>query len=369
MENRAIPDKYHLKESEYGITTGSAATAAALAALLSIKGDVEDVEIETPLGEIDICVNVSEKLNTNSGRASVIKYPYNDPDVTKNIEIFAELILTNNPGINIIGGAGVGVVTKPGLQVPVGEAAINPKPREMIVSNLTKNMPQGMGADVIISVPGGKELAKRTLNSRLGIVNGISILGTTGFARSMNLKSYKTSYRCQIDVAVAEGYRNLVFVPGNIGETIAKRILNVEDDQIIQMGNFVGYMLSEAEKSGVKKITLLGHAGKLIKISAGIFNTKHSVADGRREIIAVHAALEGADKGVVNEIFESNTTEEMIYILKKHSILGVVFNSIAERIKNTCYERFKIDFDVIIVNMEGQVLNNSYKSVTIQNPE
>ena len=114
MENRTIPDKYHLKESEYGITTGSAATAAALAALLSIKGKVENVGIETPLGNIDIRVNLSEKLNTNSGRASVIKYPYNDPDVTKNLEIFAELILTTTPGINIIGGTGIGVVTKPG---------------------------------------------------------------------------------------------------------------------------------------------------------------------------------------------------------------------------------------------------------------
>ncbi len=361
MENRAIPDKYHLKESEYGITTGSAATAAALAALLSIKGKVENVGIETPLGNIDICVNVSEKLNTNSGRASVIKYPYNDPDVTKNLEIFAELILTTTPGINIIGGTGIGVVTKPGLQVPVGDAAINPTPREMIISNLSKNLPKGMGADVIISVPEGKELAKRTLNSRLGIVDGISILGTTGFARSMNLKSYKTSYRCQIDVAVAEGYSELVFVPGNIGEAIARKILNVEDDQLIQMGNFVGYMLSEAEKVNIKKITLLGHAGKLIKISAGIFNTKHSVADGRREIIAVHAALVGADKGIVKEIFESNTTEEMIDILKKASIVNNVFNSIAATIKDICTDRFKIDFDVIIVNMEGQILNNNYK--------
>ena len=183
----------------------------------------------------------------------------------------------------------------------------------------------------------------------------------------MNLKSYKTSYRCQIDVALAEGYNNLVFVPGNIGEAIARKILDIEDDQLIQMGNFVGYMLSEAEKGNVKKITLLGHAGKLIKISAGIFNTKHSVADGRQEIIAVHSALVGADKGIVNEIFESNTTEEMINILKKHSIVTNVFNSIAERIKEICSDKFKIDFDVIIVNMEGEILNNNYKTSIIQN--
>ncbi len=106
-------------------------------------------------------LNVSEKLNTYSGRASVIKYPYNDPDVTKNLEIFAELILTSTPDINVKGGAGVGIVTKPGLQVPVGEAAINPTPMEMIISNLSKNLPDGMGAEVIISVPEGEELAKK----------------------------------------------------------------------------------------------------------------------------------------------------------------------------------------------------------------
>jgi cobalt-precorrin-5B (C1)-methyltransferase len=182
----------------------------------------------------------------------------------------------------------------------------------------------------------------------------------------MNLKSYKTSYRCQIDVAVAEGYSELVFVPGNIGEAIARKIVSVDDDQLIQMGNFVGYMLSEAEKVNIKKITLLGHAGKLIKISAGIFNTKHSVADGRREIIAVHAALVGADKGVVKEIYESNTTEEMINILEKVSIVNNVFNSIAATIKDICTHRFDIDFDVIIVNMEGQVLNNNYTSIIQQ---
>ncbi len=365
MENRPIPDRFHLKPSEYGITTGSAATAAALAALLSIKGKVNEVEIKTPLGELKIAVEHSEKLNTFIGRASVIKYPYNDPDVTKNLEIFADLVIKETPIVTVKGGDGVGRVTKPGLQVPVGEAAINPTPMEMIVSNLEDNLPEGMGAEVTIKIPEGKELAKKTLNPRLGIVGGISILGTTGFARSMNLKSYKTSFRCQIDVAVAEGYTDLVFVPGNIGEKIAKRILEVDNDQVIQMGNFVGYMLREASKEGVKRITLLGHAGKLIKISASIFNTKHSIADGRIEIIAVHSALAGADKEFIKQIFESNTTEDMITLLEKNDLIQPVFNSIAERITHICSERFNIDFDVMIVNMKGEILNNHHQPIFI----
>jgi cobalt-precorrin-5B (C1)-methyltransferase len=362
MDHRAILDRFHLNESEYGITTGSAATAAALAALLSIKGKVKEVKIKTPIGDIKLDVKCSKKLNSYSGRASVIKYPYNDPDVTKNLEIIADLIIKESPEIIVKGGEGVGIVTKPGLQVPVGEAAINPTPMKMIKSNLYDNLPEGEGAEVIITVPKGKELANKTLNSRLGIVEGISILGTTGFARSMNLKSYKNSYKCQIDVAVAEGYTDLVFVPGNIGETIAKKLFDVEDDQIIQMGNFVGFMLEEASKSGVKKITILGHAGKIIKISAGIFNTKHSIADGRREVMAAHSAIVGADKEFIKQIFKSNTTEDMINLLKGRNMVSSVFNNIAREITEICSNKFNIKFDVIIVNMDGEVLNNNYKS-------
>jgi len=358
MENRAILDRYHLKESEYGITTGSAATAAALAALFSLDGEVKEVKINTPLGEVILDVKHSEKLNSCSGRASVVKYPYDDPDVTINLEVVAELVLKNEPGITVKGGDGVGTVTKPGLQVPVGCPAINPTPMEMIVSNLESHLPEGKGAEVTIIVPNGKELAKRTLNPRLGVVGGISILGTTGFARSMNLKSYKESYRCQIDVAVAGGYEYLVFVPGNIGEKIAKQLLDIEEDQIVQMGNFVGYMLDEASKKGVKQIMLLGHAGKLIKISAGIFNTKHSVADGRHEIIASHAALQGADQQVVGQLFKSTTTEDMITVLEENGLKTKVFNSIAKKMKQLCSSKFNMDFEVTIVNMEGEILNS-----------
>ena len=357
MDHRAILDRYHLKESEYGITTGSAAAAAALAALFSIKGKINSVNIKTPLGEIKLDVKLSEKLNSYSGRASVVKYPYNDPDVTKNLEIIAELILKDKPGIDVKGGKGIGKVTKPGLQVPVGKPAINPTPMQMIISNIEEHLPVGKGAEVTITVPKGEKLAKKTLNPRLGVVGGISILGTTGFARSMNLKSYKNSYRCQIDVAVAEGYEYLVFVPGNIGERFAKTLLDVDDDQIIQMGNFVGFMLEEASKEGVKKITLLGHAGKLIKISAGIFNTKHSIADGRREILAAHTALSGADKKTVAKMFKSNTTEDMISILEENKLVNTVFNSIANEIKLICTQKFNIKFNVIIVNMNGELLN------------
>lgn len=350
--------KENNKNSPYGITTGSAATAAALAAVLTVtEGDISQIEIESPFGMLKIDINCCEKINSNSGRACIIKMPYNDPDVTTNLKICADVKITENNEIKIKGGKGVGKVTKPGLQVPVGEYAINPVPRQMIKTNLQKVLPKGKGAEVTIFVPEGKEIAKRTMNSRLGITGGISILGTTGIARPMSSKAYKESLACQIDVAVAEGYEDLIFVPGNIGERLAIKILDPPEDQIVQMSNFVGYMLSKAEEKGIRKITLFGHAGKLIKIAAGIFNTKNSVADGRREIIAAYCGLLGMDKEVIQTIFKSKTTEDMINILDTEGMTFDVFNQIGKSIKERCQEKYNINFDVIIVTMDGRILN------------
>jgi cobalt-precorrin-5B (C1)-methyltransferase len=346
----------------YGITTGSAATAAALAALLSIKGgNVSSVNIRTPLGCLDISVESSHKINDRSGRAVVVKMPYHDPDVTINLEVQAEVQLTGAPDIIITGGDGVGRITKPGLQLPVGEVAINPVPRKMIQHNLEDVLPPGKGAHVTITIPQGREIAHRTMNPRLGIMDGISILGTTGIARSMNSESFQKAKKCQLDVALAEGYRELVFVPGNIGEKLAHKLLDVEDDQIIQMGNLVGYMLEEARKSDLSRLVILGHAGKLVKIAGGIFQTEHRLADGRREIITTHTGLRGGNKKVMGEIYNSNTTEDMIKILEREGMVEMVFNSIASSIQERCQDRFNLKPDVIILKMDGTVLNSNYR--------
>jgi len=213
---------------------------------------------------------------------------------------------------------------------------------------------------VEISVPAGRKLAEKTINPKLGIIGGISILGTTGIARSMNLESYKKSFKCQMDVALAEGYQELIFVPGNIGEKIAQQILTAYPDQIIQMGNFPGYMLQQAAEMDVKHIIILGHAGKIIKLAAGIFNTEHKVADGRREIIAAHAALNGANKNLIGKIFNANTTEEMMGLLEGEDLLEETFNSIAQSVKDRSQERFPGELEVIMVKMDGTVLNTNH---------
>lgn len=333
-----------------------------MAALLTILGETpEVVTIEAPNSELIVEIKETKPINQNKASASVIKPTYNDPDVTRGIQIISEVTLTDNEGVvEITAGEGVGKVTKPGLQIPVGEFAINPVPRKMISENVKKYLPDGKGAIVKIIIPEGKKLAPKTMNSRLGIVDGISVLGTTGIARPMSSKAYTDSLRVQIDVAIANGYYDLLFVPGNIGTRIAKEKLVIEDDEIIEMSNFVGFMLEEAEKvEKVNSITLFGHAGKLIKIAAGIFNTKQSVADARREIMTCYAGLVGADTETLKDIFECITTEDVIKILDKENITTEVFELISDKIIELCELKFNIKFNVIIVKMDGEVLNPS----------
>ncbi|WP_323737423.1 cobalt-precorrin-5B (C(1))-methyltransferase CbiD [Methanosphaera sp. ISO3-F5] len=345
-----------------GITTGSVATAASVAALLTITDKTpEVVTIDAPNSELIVEIKESKSINSTKASATVIKPTYNDPDVTRGIEIISEVTLTDNIDmVEITAGEGVGKVTKPGLQIPVGEYAINPVPRKMIEKNVKKFLPENKGAIVKIIIPEGKKLAPKTMNSRLGILDGISVLGTTGIARPMSSKAYTDSLRVQIDVAIANGYYDLLFVPGNIGTRIAKEKLEIKDDEIIEMSNFVGFMLEEADKTEkVNSITLFGHAGKLIKIAAGIFNTKQSVADARREIMTAYAGLVGADTETMKSIYECITTEDVIKILNKQGLTTAVFELIADKIVELCELKFNIKFNAVIVQMDGTVLNPS----------
>ena len=350
-----------------GVTTGTVATACSLAALDAIleSPDIACVKVETPKKTLDILIDECKLLSPNKAQATAHKNPYNDPDVTVNLDIIATVELFDRTceksDIIITGGVGVGKITKPGLQIPVGEYAINPGPRKMIVKNLRDKIPDGKTAKVTISIPEGVEIARKTMNPKLGIVGGISVLGTTGIARSMSSDAYKNSIVTQIDVAIASGIEDLVFVPGNIGEKLAIKDLGIAKEQIIQTGNFVGFMFEEAEKRGVKKFTYFGHMGKLIKVAGGIFDTKHAVADGRREIMVTHAALCGADRKSLERLFDSKTTDDMMDILNDINLSVEVSNSIASAIHERCMQRFDLDLNVILVDMEGNYLNSNMK--------
>lgn len=358
----SIVEVHENSDEKSGITTGSVATAGSVAALHKLLGkNVSVVEITAPTSKINVEIEKVEQTSPNCAKASVVKPTYNDPDVTRGITIESEVTLTDNADeIIITGGEGVGKVTKPGLQIPVGEYAINPTPRAMIKDNIKRFLPENKGVIVKIIIPEGKKIAPKTMNSRLGIIDGISVLGTTGIARPMSSKAYTDSLRVQIDVALANGYRDLLFVPGNIGTRIAKEKLVLEEDEIIEMSNFVGFMLEEADKTQrVNSITLFGHAGKLIKLAAGIFNTKQSVADARREIMTAYAALCGADTETLKDIFECITTEDVFKILDAKNLTGPVFEMISDEIVSLCELKFDIRFHVVIVRMDGSILNPS----------
>jgi len=350
-----------------GVTTGTIATACSLAALDIIldSQDIACVKVETPKKSLDIIIDECKKVSDVKAYAVAHKNPYNDPDVTVDLAIVStvELFDKTDEGANVIitGGEGVGIITKPGLQIPVGEHAINPVPRSMIIKNLTDNVPDGKVAKVTISIPEGERIAKKTMNPKLGIVGGISVLGTTGIARSMSSEAYKNSIVTQLDVALASNIEDLVFVPGNIGEKLALKRLNITKEQIVQTGNYVGFMFEEAEKRGIKKFTFFGHMGKLIKVAGGIFNTKHAVADGRREIMVSHAALCGAGQKDLQRLFDSKTTDDMMDILDELDISVEVSNSIAQAIHDRCMQRFDLDLNVFLVDMEGNYLNNNMK--------
>lgn len=350
-------------ENFTGVTTGTVATACSLAALDALldSPDIVCVKVKTPKKELDIIIDECRKLSDNSAIAVAHKNPYNDPDVTVNLDIVAnvELIDFDEKKVIIAGGEGVGIITKPGLQIPVGDYAINPVPRKMIVKNLEDKVPEGMSAKVTISIPEGKEIARKTMNPKLGIIDGISVLGTTGIARSMSSEAYKNSIVTQIDVAIASDFNDFVFVPGNIGEKLALKRLDITEEQVIQTGNYVGFMFEEAKKRGIDKFTFFGHIGKLIKVAGGIFNTKHAVADGRREIMITHAAICGAEKEILEELYDSATTDDMLDILTEINLQKEVANSIATAIKERCNQRFELELDVILVDMEGNYLNDN----------
>ena len=352
-------------ENHIGVTTGTVATACSLAALDAIldSQDIACVSVDTPKKTLDIIIDECKKVSSFKAYAVAHKNPYNDPDVTVDLAIVATVELIDDDSsekIRITGGEGVGKITKPGLQMPVGEYAINPVPRRMIKKNLEDKVPENKMAKVTISIPDGEKIAKKTMNPKLGIVGGISILGTTGLARSMSSEAYKNSIVTQLDVAMASEINDLVFVPGNIGEKLALEKLNITKEQIVQTGNYAGFMFEEAEKRGITKFTYFGHIGKLIKVAGGIFDTKHAVADGRREIMVAHAALCGVDMEHLKKLFNSKTTDDMQSILEEIGMVRKVSNSIASAINDRCMQRFDLDLNVILVDMQGNYLNDNF---------
>lgn len=272
-----------------GYTTGACASAAAKAAVTALINQmaVQEVEIDLPDNGNRARFRV-EKCTFGDTQAlcSVIKDAGDDPDVTDGAEICALVSWKTSPGIEINGGEGVGLVTKPGLEIPAGMPAINPVPRRMIAGSVREaagNSLESRGVQVTISVPRGKELARRTLNPRLGITGGISILGTTGIVIPYSVNAYKACISQALDVAIACGCREVVLTTGRRSEKFAQgELAALNEECFLQAGDFIGYSLEECAERPLDKVFIWGMVGKISKLAAGHLYT--NVSDSKVDI-------------------------------------------------------------------------------------
>ena len=320
-----------------GYTTGTCAAAAARAAtdLLLANELPPAVCIQTPAG-ITVVVDV-EKCERGDGwaRCAVRKDAGDDPDVTDGVLVWAEVQRTSEPGVVVLGGEGVGVVTKPGLDQPPGNAAINSVPRAMIRNAAQESANEhghAGGLSVRISIPAGVELAKRTFNPNLGIEGGISVLGTTGIVRPMSEDALVSSIKLELAVRRSEGMEHVLVVPGNYGKTFARESLGLDACDAVVCSNYLGETIDEAGRLGFTSLLLVGHIGKLAKVAAGVMNTHSRVADCRAEALATHAALAGADVAIIAALLEAVTTDAMLDLLAQRGILQKTMASLVQRL-------------------------------------
>lgn len=340
MENTYIYKQQ--KKLRCGYTTGTCAAAASMAAAAMLLGEeaVEQVSVETP-GGVRFLLSV-EEIRRASGWVScaVRKDGGDDPDVTHGMQICARVGVAppepethggwyeyENGGLTlkIKGGVGIGLVTKAGLSCEVGKYAINPVPRDMIFKHVERVC---AGRDfagtlwIVIFAPEGEARALDTFNSRLGIRGGISILGTTGIVEPMSEAALMATIRLDIRQQAAGGPGTLVLTPGNYGETFVRERLGLDMDRAVKCSNYIGASIDMAVEEGIREVLLVGHAGKLVKVAAGIMNTHSSVADGRMEILAAHGAACGAGPELVEQILESITVDQALEYMEQVPGLG-----------------------------------------------
>ncbi|MBQ9272153.1 MAG: cobalamin biosynthesis protein CbiD [Mogibacterium sp.] len=327
------------KELRSGFTTGSCAAAAAKAAayMLLSGGVKENMTITTPKGSSFDAKILDIQRGPGFVSCAVRKDGGDDPDVTTGALIYAKVCLADEEGISIDGGEGVGRVTRPGLDQPVGSAAINSVPRAMIrqeVTEVASAFDHKGGFSVIISVPEGEEIASHTFNPRLGIEGGISIIGTSGVVEPMSEKALTDTIRVELSQKKAEG-NSIAFVsPGNYGLDFMRETYGMDLDRSVKCSNYIGLTVDMVNELGFEGMLLTGHAGKLVKVAGGIMNTHSREADGRMEIIAAAAAREGAGTDLILGILGSLTTEEAFKKIKEASC-GDLFERVARRLMDS----------------------------------
>ncbi len=320
-----------------GYTTGSCAAAAAKAAAAALLSghEISNVSIDTPKG-IPLTLDIVECWKKEGfALCAVRKDSGDDPDITDGALVFAKVQKTGS-GIAIDGGEGVGRVTKPGLDQPVGAAAINSVPRRMIANEL-KTVARKYGYEggfaVTISIPRGKELAARTFNPRMGITGGISVIGTSGIVEPMSNRALADTIRLALRQLAAAGGNAVLLTPGNVGEAFAKETLGLSMDAHVNCSNFIGDAIDAAVECGFKSILLVGHIGKLVKLGIGMMNTHSSFGDGRMETLCACALKAGAQAPLLGRVMDCVSTDAALKVLLEDGILEETMRTLGMRIQ------------------------------------
>jgi cobalt-precorrin-5B (C1)-methyltransferase len=339
------------KQMRLGYTTGSCAAAASKAAayMLLTGRRLEKVKLLTPKG-IPLELPLKEiSLEKEKAVCAVEKDGGDDPDVTTGALIYAEVTCAEAPGVDIDGGVGVGRVTKPGLDQPVGNAAINSTPRRMIrenVEEVCRLMDYHGGIRVVISAPAGVELAKKTFNPRLGIQGGISILGTTGIVEPMSEQALVETIRVELRQRRAEGAQYALLTPGNYGADFLKDSLHADWKKAVLTSNFIGDSLDACREFGFRGALLVGHVGKLVKISGNMLNTHSKWGDCRVELLAAHAGAAGMGSEAIAAVLDCVSCDEALRIIREAGFWDETLKRVTSKVEFNLKHRAGEDLEI-----------------------
>ncbi|KQL44642.1 cobalt-precorrin-6A synthase [Brevibacillus choshinensis] len=361
MATKAATDEKEAKPLRHGYTTGSCATATTKAALIALitQETQSEATIRLPIGEIVTFQMESCEFTLEKATASTIKDGGDDPDATHGALILSTVEWLDEPGIVLDGGLGVGRVTKPGLPVPIGEAAINPVPRKMIreaAQDVLNQFEIERGIKIVISVPTGEEIAKKTLNGRLGILGGISILGTRGIVVPFSTSAYKASVAQAVNVAKEAGCEHIVLSTGGKTENYGIEMYpQLSEEAFVEMGDFVGFSLQQCKRKKMKKVTLVGMMGKFSKVAQGVMMVHSKSAPVDFGFLAQMAEQAGVSEELLTQIREANTASQVGDLMADNPAF---FEMMCE---NCCRAALKevgggMEVETVIITMKGSLL-------------
>jgi cobalt-precorrin-5B (C1)-methyltransferase len=356
------------RKMRLGHTTGTCAAAATKAALTMLFSQlpVTDISIMTPRGTELTLRTEDTSFRRKGASCAVRKDGGDDIDCTHGTLIYSDVSLSDE-GVNIDGGKGVGRVTRNGLDQPIGSAAINRVPREMIlnsVKDVCDKFGYRGGVNVVISAPEGEELAKGTFNPRLGIVGGISIIGTSGIVEPMSERAIVDTMRVEMKVRIASGSRYLLIVPGNYGESFASSHPELKDENSIKCSNFVGEALDSALEFSADGVLLVGNIGKMVKLAGGIMNTHSKYADCRMEILAACSVMAGVDGKTAAKLMDCVTTDDALDVISGTGSLNDVMDVMIKKIGSNLDSRVrgKIRTGAIVISSKYGELCRTYNA-------